>query len=304
MSGGGVILRGDEALLGVAGGVPDGFVKSPRTSRRGNDLRYSQSLEAGLGVLAGFTAERPARGVNELGDELGLRHSTSHRYLVTLLALGYLEQSGDRKYRLAAQAGNVGINALAVLPVGRASRGLLERLRDETRRTVSLGVLQGTEVLYVERVRGFGAGQREIDLGILGLRAGWRLPAHRTSLGKLLLAYLPEPQRKERVRQLELRRGAPNAITTKAKLAEELERIRERGLALSDRELVEQLVSIAAPVRDAEGAVVAALALETHTAATTSGQMISQLAAALESTAARLSEHLSEGMQSGKRNDG
>ncbi len=271
-------------------------------SRRGKDLRYSQSLEAGLEVLAGFTAERPAWGVHELADELGLRPSTSHRYLTTLLALGYLEQSAGRKYSLAPRAANSGINALEVLPARRASRGLLERLRDDTRRTVSLGVLQGTEVLYVERVRGYGAGQREIDLGILGLRAGWLLPAHLTYLGKLLLAYLPESRRKERVRQLELRRRhGPNAITTRARFTEELERIRERGLALSDRELVEHLVSIAAPIKDAEGAVVAALAVEVHTAATTPARLIDQLAGALESTAAGLSERLAEGAIGGAR---
>jgi IclR family pca regulon transcriptional regulator len=213
-----------------------------------------------------------------------------------------VEQDVTRKYRLAPRSADIGIAALDALPVRQRSMGILEALRDETGYTVSLGVLDGREVLYVDRARGYGAGQREIDLGVLGLRAGWWLPAHLTSTGKLLLAYLPESEQWERVEQIDLREYGTHAMSTQAVLIEELQRIRNQELALSDRELAEPLLSIAAPVAGVDGTVTAALAVEAHTAAITADGLARQVGLRLMATATRLSESL--GRQTQPREQG
>jgi IclR family transcriptional regulator, pca regulon regulatory protein len=254
-----------------------------------NELRYSQSLQAGLAVLRCFTAQRPVRGIADVGDELELGRSTTHRYMTTLATLGYVEHTPSSKYRLAPQAANLGRVVLDSQPVRQCSRERLLRLREQTRYAVSLGVLDGTEVLYLERLPSYARGQFELDLGAHGLRVGCRVPAYCTAMGKLLLASLPEPEQRKRIASLKLTRQGPRSIATKTVLREEFQRIQATGLALSDRELTKALLSIAAPIRDSNGAVVAALAVEAPTTAVNPEDLLRDTAPRLASTAERVS---------------
>jgi IclR family transcriptional regulator, pca regulon regulatory protein len=267
-------------------------MRAPPPSGEGSP-RYSGSLVKGLAILRSFTAERPLRGIAETAADLGFEHSTTHRYMSTLVALGFLEQDASHKYRLTARAADVGIAALDSHPLRRDSRAVLEELRGRTGLTASLGVLAGDELLYLERVRGSGKGQREIDLGVLGLRVGCRLPAHCTAMGKLLLANLPEPERREHIARLKLARKAPRSITSRTALRQELQSIEAIGLALSDRELSPVLLSIAASVRDDAGTAVAAVALEAHTSTATSEGLLRDTAPLLGAAATRLAERAS-----------
>jgi IclR family pca regulon transcriptional regulator len=253
----------------------------------GKDRRYSQALEEGAAILRSFTPEHHLRGVSEVAGQLDLERSKTQRLMVTLMALGYLEQNESRKYRLTPRAADIGIAAIETHPPRRHSRALLEQLRDETGHTASLGVLQGTNVIYLQRLRSYEPGQREIDLGVLGLRTGYRLPAHRTAIGKLLLASLPEPEQHALIARLDHRRRG-SRLVTKAALREELQRIPAAGLALSDRELAPELLSIAAPVRDDTGAVIAALAIEAHAAMVTPEDLLHDVGPRLTSAARSL----------------
>ena len=152
--------------------------------------RYSQSLERGLAILGCFTPSRPVLGIADIADELGMSRSTTHRYVITLVALGYLEQGASRKYRLGLRVTDLGMSALNSTGLREHARPHLEELRQRTSYTASLGVLDGIEVLYVDRARSFRRGQNEVDLG---LQAGSRVPAYCTAMGKMLLAHLPEP---------------------------------------------------------------------------------------------------------------
>jgi IclR family pca regulon transcriptional regulator len=259
----------------------------------GHAGRFSSSLETGLAVLRCFTAERPVLGIADVADEVGLSRSTSHRYMVTLVALGFLEQDAARKYLLAPAAADVGTAALDAHPLRRRSaREVLVDLHERTGFTVSVGVLVDDELLYLERLLGSGKGQREIDLGILGLRVGCRLPAQCTAMGKVLLAGLPEPERHERIATLKLTRKGPGSITSKRALREELQRVEANGFALSDRELSPVLLSIAVPVKDDAGAVLAAVAVEAHTATTTPEGLLRDTAPHLIAAALRLGASL------------
>src|SRR3984885_10090893 len=150
--------------------------------------RYSQSLERGLAILACFTPERPVLGIADIADELGMSRSTTHRYVITLVALSYLEQGASRKYRLGLRVTDLGMSALNSTGLREHSHPYLEELRQRTSYTVNLSVLDGSDILYVDRVKSYRRGQSKIALG---LSLGSRLPAYCTSMGKLLLAYLP-----------------------------------------------------------------------------------------------------------------
>lgn len=219
--------------------------------------RYSQSLERGLAILGCFTPARPVLGIADIADELGMSRSTTHRYVITLLALGYLEQGASRKYRLGLRVTDLGMSALNSTGIREHARPFLEDLRERTSYTTSLGVLDGEEVLYVDRARSFRRGRA----GGPEVQAGSRLPLHCTAMGKLLLAYTPEPEQRELISALKLTRSGPGTITSKKALREELGGIAQDGLAMSDEELARGMRSIAAPVRNTAGEVIATMAL-------------------------------------------
>src|SRR5271154_191505 len=140
--------------------------------------RYSQSLERGLAILGCFTPKRPVLGIADIADELGMSRSTTHRYVITLVALGYLEQGASRKYRLGLRVTDLGMSALNSTGLREHSRPYLEELRQRTTYTVNLAVLDGPEILYVDRARSFRRGQSSLDLN---LRTGSRLPRYCTA---------------------------------------------------------------------------------------------------------------------------
>src|SRR4029077_301430 len=169
--------------------------------------RYSQSLERGLAILGCFTPQRPVLGIADIADELGMSRSTTHRYVITLVALGYLEQGASRKYRLGLRVTRLGMSALNSTGLREHAHPYLEELRQRTSYTSSLAVLDGTEIVYVDRARSFRRGQARIDLD---LQPGARLPAYCTAMGKLLLAYLPEDQQRELIGTMQLTKHTPN----------------------------------------------------------------------------------------------
>ena len=174
--------------------------------------RYSQSLERGLAILGCFTPKRPVLGIADIADELGMSRSTTHRYVITLVALGYLEQGASRKYRLGLRVTDLGMSALNSTGLREHAHPYLEELRQRTSYTTSLGVLDGTDVLYVDRVRSYRRGQGQIDLD---LHTGSRLPAYCTAMGKLLLANLPDSEQRELIASLKLTKRGPNTITSR-----------------------------------------------------------------------------------------
>src|SRR5580658_3952235 len=163
--------------------------------------RYSQSLERGLAILGCFTPEKPVLGIADIADELGMSRSTTHRYVITLVALGYLEQGASRKYRLGLRVTDLGMSALNSTGLREHAHPYLEELGQRTSYTTSLGVLDAADVLYVDRVRSFRRGQGKIELN---LHTGSRVPAYCNSMGKLLLANLSEGQQRELIAQMKL----------------------------------------------------------------------------------------------------
>jgi IclR family pca regulon transcriptional regulator len=251
--------------------------------------RYSQSLERGLAILGCFTPERPVLGIADIADDLGMSRSTTHRYVITLVALGYLEQGASRKYRLGLRVTDLGMSALNSTGLREHAHPYLEELRQRTSYTVNLSVLDGGDILYVDRARSFRRGQSKIDLD---LHPGSRLPAYCTSMGKLLLANLPDEQQRDLFTTMKLTKRGPNTITSKKALRDELEEVLDAGFAVNDQELAPELHSISAPVRNEAREVVAAVNLAAHSSMISLEELVDALGPHLVSTADRISARL------------
>lgn len=251
--------------------------------------RYSQSLERGLAILGCFTPERPILGIADIAEDLGMSRSTTHRYVITLVALGFVEQDASRKYRLGLRVTDLGMSALSSIGLREQAKPYLEELRQRTSYTVSLAVLDGPEIIYVDRARSFRRGQNKIDLN---LRPGSRLPAYCTSMGKVLLANLPDAERRNLISNMTLERRGPNSITSKKALRAELEHVLEEGMAVNDEELVEGLRSIAVPVRSESREVVAAVNIAAHESMISLEELVDALGPHLVATAGNISARL------------
>jgi IclR family pca regulon transcriptional regulator len=251
--------------------------------------RYSQSLERGLAILSCFTPKRPVLGIADIADELGMSRSTTHRYVITLLALGYLEQGASRKYRLGLRVTDLGMSALNSTGLREHAHPYLEELRQRTSYTVSLAVLEGAEILYVDRVRSFRRGQGRANGDVT---TGSRLPAHCTAMGKLLLANLPEADQRELIASMKLTKHGPNTITGKKALRDELDEVLEASFAVDDEELAKDLYSIAAPVRNGPRDVVAAVDIAAPSSMISLSELVDALGPHLISTADRISARL------------
>jgi IclR family pca regulon transcriptional regulator len=247
----------------------------------------SQSLARGLAILSTFHSDRPLIGVSELSRGLELSRSTVHRYVATLAKLGYLQQDPDSKrYRLGPKVLDLGFSALNSMDLLEVSAPHLRRLSDETQRTVNVAILDGTDVVYIERCRAARPGQQEIDLN---LHVGARLPAYCTAMGKAILAFVPEEQLEELIARIDFVPRGPNTLTDPKAFREELAKIRVAGIAINDEELAYGLRSIAAPIYSQSGDVLAALNLAIHRTIVTMDELVERFAPAVTETASAIS---------------
>lgn len=250
----------------------------------------SQSLERGLAILSSFSAARQLIGVSEIAQELGLTRSTAHRYIATLAQLGYLRQdASSRRYALGPRVLDLGFTAINSMELRHVAAPHLQRLCDETGHTVNLAILDDVDIVYVERFRASRRNQSQIDLD---LHVGSRLPAYCTSMGKVLLAFLPDLERDELLDRISFAQRGPNTLTSKAALLADLRRIRETGIAVNNEELAYGLRSVAVPVFSAGGEAVAALNLAAHRTMASLDDLIARLGPIMQRTAAAISAQL------------
>ncbi len=259
--------------------------------RTGTDTAAtSQSLERGLAILSAFRPGRTLLGVSDLGREVGLSRSTAHRYVATLAALGYLEQDpSSRKYRLGSRVLDLGFSAINSMELREIAAPHLQELSDATGYTVNMAILDEQDIVYVERCRSSRKGQREIDLN---LHVGSRLPAYCTSLGKVLLAFLPADEQAAALETIDFARRGPNTLTSRTALREELERVRQAGFATNNEELAYGLRSISAPILRHDGAAAAAINLAVHSSMMSMADLTAKLSATLRRAATDISVRL------------
>jgi IclR family KDG regulon transcriptional repressor len=206
-------------------------------------------------VLKAFLDGDRELGPSELGRRLGLGKSTVHRLLTTLMAEGLIDQDPHTGgYRLGIVMFELGEAVRIHMDLHSAAAPVLAMLREETRETAQVGVLDRGEVVYVDRL------ESSHSLRLFA-EAGRRVPVHCTSSGKVLLAFLPAGARESLLASLPLVALTPETITDKARLGVELARVRARGWAEAVNEREVGVASIAAPVRDYRGDVIAAISI-------------------------------------------
>jgi len=246
----------------------------------------SKSLVKGLAILACFTAERATLGISELAEELDESRSTTHRYACTLVELGYLEQDSKRRYKLGLRSADIGMSALYSMDLASRARPHLHQLHREISQTVSLAVLDGSRIMVIERLRAHQTGPAEIDLPV---GRGSQLPLHCTAEGKLLLALSTPAQQRRLLSEVVLGKHGPNSISSKRALRAQLEQIADTSLAIEDRELSSGLRSIATPIYEESGEVMAAVGVTVSSRFYSTEQMISSFAGPLRKTATQIS---------------
>lgn len=206
-------------------------------------------------LLKVFRSRETDLGVSELSRRLGLGKSTVHRILTTLVAEGLVEQDPRTGgYRLGIVMFELGQAVRVHMDLHAAVGPVLTELRTQTGESSQVGVLDGHEVVYVDRMESAHSLRLFTD-------TGRRVPVHCTSSGKVLLAYLPEARRQAVLREAPLAELTPHTITSRSRLSAELERVRRRGWAEAVNEREIGIASIAAPIRDISGEVVAAISI-------------------------------------------
>ncbi|MFN3274849.1 MAG: IclR family transcriptional regulator C-terminal domain-containing protein [Paracoccus sp. (in: a-proteobacteria)] len=208
-------------------------------------------LAKGLAVIEVFSAEHPRLSVAEAAAGAGLDRATARRCLLTLAHHGYADYDG-KYFTLTPRVLRLGTGCLATMPLPQIVQPHLDRLSDRIGESTSVSVLDGAEIVYVAR-----AAQRK--LMAIALMPGSRLPAHCTSMGRVLLAALPEDDCRDLLARHPPVARTPRTITDPGAVLAQIAQVRAQGHALIDQEVETGLCSIAVPLRSGRGRVVAAL---------------------------------------------
>ncbi|MFF9039594.1 IclR family transcriptional regulator C-terminal domain-containing protein [Streptomyces sp. NPDC014892] len=243
---------------------------------------FVESLARGLTVITSFGEGRAALTLTEVAQATGLARATARRALITLEHLGYVE-SYDRVFRLTPRVLGLGFPPLSMLPLPAIAAPHLAELSARVHDSASLAVLTGgaEEVQYTARV----ATSRIMSVNIT---LGTRLPAYATSLGRVMLAdLLPEVPLPEPLAPL-----TPYTVTDRRELLTLLEGVRGAGYALVDGELEEGLRSIAVPVRERGGRVVAAVNVAMHSSRRSVEECVAEVLPELRAAVGRIEGEL------------
>lgn len=245
---------------------------------------YVQSFARGLAVIRSFSARHPQQTLSEVAQRTGLTRAGARRILLTLESLGYVSCHG-RQFSLTARILDLGFAYLSSLPLWNLAEPVMEALVAELKESCSAAVLDGADIVYVLRVPTHKI--MSITLGI-----GSRLPAAATSMGRVLLAELAPEALEALLREQPLAAHTGRTITEPQRLAQELARVRAQGWCLVDQELEEGLVSLAVPIRDRAGRVIAAMNVSGQVFRTPPATLVERFLPRLQEAATRISQLL------------
>jgi len=212
---------------------------------------HVQSLRRGLTVIRAFDAHHSELTLSEVARICDLTRAAARRFLLTLVDLGYVRTDG-RLFSLTPRVLELGYAFLSSLSLPEVAEPHLEHLVAEVHESSSLSVLDGDDIVYVARVP-------TSRIMTVAINVGTRFPAYATSMGRVLLASLPEHELQAYLDRVRLDRLTAHTVPTVAALRSELGRIRDQGYAIVDQELEEGLRAVAAPIRDRTGRVVGAV---------------------------------------------
>jgi IclR family pca regulon transcriptional regulator len=257
---------------------------APANGSQAGNPDFVLSLARGLRVIECFEGHTEGRSVAEIATDAGLSRASVRRLLLTLETLGYAESS-RRLYHLKTRVLKLGLSFLSSTSVIAAAQPILERITGVLGESASMSMLDGDQIVYVAR----SAASRVLSVG---LSVGSRLPAYCTSMGRVLLAALPQDQLDTYLRNLKPRRYTSKTITDPERLREVITKARRGGFALVNEELEAGLRALSVPVRNRQNNVVAAINVGAHALRIDQKQMLHRCLPVLRESAATITDIL------------
>lgn len=263
---------------------------APHTATPATDERpapsdsYVQSFARGLSVIRAFSANAPRLTLTEVAARTGLDRAGARRILLTLQSLGYVLQEG-RHFRLTARILDLGYAYLSTTPLWNVAEPIMEQLVGEAHESCSISVLEGTEVVYILRVP-------TSKIMTINLSIGTRLPAWCTSMGRVLLAGLEEERLDAVLAASDLTPRTRQSVSQPKALKKAIAQVKAQGHAMVDQELEVGLCSIAVPLTDRAGNVIAAMNLSGSVSRVSPAQMQRKLLPLLKQAATRINTSL------------
>lgn len=215
---------------------------SSLNQKKNKERWFIHSLEKGLACLGTFSRNQPVLTLSEIAKANDMNLATARRYLETLRELGYvLRDQSSKAYQLTPKVLRLGSWVLESMDLRSRVVPYLRAMTREFDITTGCAILEGSEIVYIERFR-------SNDVVNLDLTVGSRLPAYCTSLGKAILAFLDEETRRSLIDKMDLVPHTPRTTTDKAALWEELQLTAQRGYSISDEELTVGMKAISVPI--------------------------------------------------------
>jgi len=230
------------------------------------DPDFMTSLARGLAVVQAFQERKRHLTIAQISHRTEIPRAAVRRCLHTLIKLGYATTDG-RTYSLLPKVLTLGHAYLSSTPLAVSAQPYLDRMSEQLHEACNMATLEGDDILYIARS---ATTQRLISVD---LSVGGRLPAYCTSMGRILLAALDDASLHEYLQHTDLAPKTSRTLTNKTALLECLERVRQQGCCIVDQELEQGLRSIAVPVYDASGQVLAALNVSTHAGRVTRAEL-------------------------------
>jgi IclR family pca regulon transcriptional regulator len=221
------------------------------------DPNFMTSLARGLAVINAFQERKRHLTIAQISHRTEIPRAAVRRCLYSLMKLGYVTTDG-RTYSLLPKVLTLGHAYLSSTPLAVSAQPFLDRLSEQLHEACNLATLEGEQVLYIARS---AIPQRLISVD---LSVGSRLPAYCTSMGRILLAALDDDQLQDYLAHAELQAKTSRTLHTPDALWECLQRVRQQGWCIVDQELEQGLRSLAVPVYDSAGHVLAAMNISTH----------------------------------------
>lgn len=255
-----------------------------RKSKQEAGPEFVESLARGLSVLTAFGAGRAELTLTAIAEATGLARATARRSLITLEHLGYVAAEG-RLFHLTPHVLELGYAHLSRLTLPQIAQPHLVDLVERVHDSASMATLSGDDIQYVARVP-------TVRIMSVNITVGTRFPAYATAMGRVLLAGLPAAERAMLLEHTTLAPLTPYTVSTKDRLAHILDQVAEEGYALVSEELEKGLRSIAVPVHDTAGRVIAAINVSMHASRRAEEQSRNELLPPLRETAARIEADL------------
>src|SRR5580704_5340004 len=221
------------------------------------DPNFMASLARGLLVIQAFTPQTPQMTISQISVRTGLSRAAVRRCLYTLSKLGFAGAEDGQRYSLRPKMLTLANTYTATSTLASAAQPILERMSAALGESFSVATLDGEDIVYIARTTVTRV--MSVDLHI-----GSRLPAFCTSMGRVLLAYLPQDQLEQFLSRVTFTQYTPRTINSTDKLRLALRNVRRNGFALCDQELEVGLRSLAVPVYAPNGRVVATVNLSGH----------------------------------------